>query len=251
MPEQEEKKEEQQEQKEESKEWDKERQRVDQLQANITKLADEKTEMSGQLTTLTEQNQGLAEKFDELKAQLVEKQAEQQEVELDSDLVDPNVIKAIDGIKGELSDTKKQLENSNKQIEDLIAVKTQYEVDQQAKAEDERKAGRKEKILSKLDERYGAKFRNEAMKLAQADVDKEGKPPDGELEVFLLLDKHYNQLSKDAVSGKTKTTVPVDNGSGGVVFGEDVVKEGTREEVLKSMKSWFKKKGDNFTLPTP
>ena len=48
--------------------------------------------MSDQLSTLTEKSQGLADQVASLETMLADKQAEGEEVELDSDLVDPNVL---------------------------------------------------------------------------------------------------------------------------------------------------------------
>ena len=90
--------------------------------------------------------------------------------------------------------------------------------------ESARRTARKERILSKLDETYGAKYRNEALKLAQEAANEDGKAPDGELDVYLLLDKKYSELKdKDKTSEKD---IPIDNGSGGVTFKEGDVKEG-------------------------
>lgn len=230
-------------------EWDKERQKVDQLTANVTKMAEEKTAMSDQLTGLTEQNQSLVDKLDSLESKLVQKQTEGDKVKLDSELVDPNVIKAIENIQEELSETKQQLNDSNTKITDLVATKKKYEDQQVTDAELERKTVSKERILSSLDKRYGAKYRNEALNLAQKDVDEVGKPPEDVLGVYLLLEPHYIELAKNDKPAKTKETVPVDDGAGGVVFDDSKPQEGTRKDLLKGVREFIKKKGKSFTMP--
>ncbi len=228
--------------------WDKERQRLDQLSANVTKIASEKAEIAGQLTAMTERSQEMQDTVARLEKQLSSAQtAQNQDIEgLDPDMYDDALIKKVSGFEAEIANTKKLLTESNAQIKSLVEAKDRYETDAASKVESARKADRKEKILSDLDGEYGAKYRNEALKLAQEEVDRDGKAPDGEYEVAQLLRKHYKELSKPT-GGKSFSSVAVDTGDSGVAFNEGDIEEGSRNEVLDSIRN--KIKGKSFTMP--
>jgi chromosome segregation ATPase len=228
--------------------WDKERQRVDQLAANVTKMASDKAELASQLSAMTERSQEMLNKVSELEAQLSTAQIarDKESDNLDEDMYDDKLIKKISKFETEISNTKKLLEDSNKQVKELMDAKAKWEQDAADEAEAARKAARKEKILSDLDKEFGPKYRNEALKLAQAEVDQNGKAPEGEYEVARLLRKHYRELSKPS-DKKTFPSVTVDTGDGGVVFNDGDIEEGSRDEVLASIAS--KIKGKPFTMP--
>jgi len=230
--------------------WDKERQRVDQLQANFTKLASEKSELTDRLASMTEQSSGLVAKVEALEQKLVASQEQQQEIDdsLDPDMYDETLIKAMSTLKSEISDTKKKLQDSNAQVQSLLSAKDRYETEQQDKVNKQRKANAKEEILSGLDAKYGAKFRNEAVRLAQANIDKTGEAPKDALSVYLLLEKQYLSLAKNPSSVHIHPSIPVDTGEGGIVFNEGDIPEGTREDVLTKIMAKFKDKP--FTMPS-
>ncbi len=229
--------------------WDKDKQRLDQLQANVSKLASDRSELTEQLTVITEQSRGLIDKVQSLEQQLANKQEQQVAVDdsLDPDMYDDKLIKTISGLKSQIDDTKTQLQESNETVKSLLDAKNQYEADQEAKSTAQRKSDAKEKILSSLDDKYGAKYRNEALRLSQLSVDESGKAPDDALGVYLLLEGHYLALSRNTSSGETSPSVSVDTGEGGVVFNEGDIPEGSRKEVLKNVMAKFK--GKSFTMP--
>lgn len=239
--------------------WDKDKQRADQAEANVKKLAEDKAELSSkldaateQLTTVQEQSESLGATVEQLESQLKAAKAEKAEQdELDPDLHDPGLIKKINSLETQLTNDKALFEDAQKQIKQLSDKAVQYEADRKKEQEDAARAERKEDILTKLDERYNPKFRNEAVKLAQEEVDKDGKAPKGELGAYLLLEKHYKQLSEKALKDEAEkeTTVPADPGTGGIGFKEGEIKEGSLREVAKQVKAKYKGKG--FTLPTP
>lgn len=229
--------------------WDKDRQRLDQLSANVTKIAGEKAELATQLTEMSQRSQDMADTVSRLESQLSNAQVAQQAESdnLDSDLYDEKLIKKLSGIEGEIAKTKTMLAESNKTVQALQDAKAEYEQDAKSTAESNRKAARKETILKDLDNEFGAKFRNEALKLAQEEVDQSGKAPDGEYAVGRLLRKHYGQLSKTPGTTKNFSSPQVDTGDGGVVFTEGEIQDGSRDDVMKSIRA--KMKGKPFTMP--
>ncbi len=227
--------------------WDKERQRVDQLQANVRKLADEKQGLAEQLSTMSKQSSGLADKITALESKLAEKQEIKEQVDLDPDLYDPKLIKTINLLKSELASAKSAMTESNKKIDELSQAKEQIEAERLLEREQKRRDEIQEKILSDLDADFGAKFRNEAMKMAQKEVDETGKPPVGEFAVYHLLKKYYKEAASKAPKKTDTTKVRVDTGSGGVSFNDGEVKEGSRKDVLNQLRSKIKGKG--FTMP--
>lgn len=228
--------------------WDKDRQRVDQLTANVTKLANDKAEVDSQLTEMAERAKETQETVARLSEQLANAKATQTVDEsLDADLYDDKLIKKISGFEVEINNTKKLLVESNAQIKELQDAKTQFEENAENERETARKADRKELILTDLDKEFGSKFRNEALQLAQEEVDQSGKAPDGEYAVHMLLRKHYKQLSSTTDTTKNFSPVQVDTGDGGVAFTEGEIEEGSRDDVMTQLRSKFKDKP--FTMP--
>lgn len=232
--------------------WDKDRQKLDQLTANVTKIAGEKAELANQLTEMSQRSQDMQDTVTRLEQQLSNAQvARQVESEsLDSDMYDEKLIQKISKFETEIANTKKLLSESNAQIQELNAAKTKFEQDAANEREETRKAARKEEILGGLDKDYGAKFRNEALKLAQEEVNQTGVAPDGDLAVYKLLEKHYKALKESDKPGSTKrfSPVQVDTGDGGVVFAEGEIEEGSRDDVMKSIRAKYK--GRPFTMPS-
>jgi len=230
--------------------WDKDRQKLDQLSANVTKLAQEKSEVASALSTMTQRSQEMLEKVQNLESQLSTAQTQRQtETEaLDTDMYDDKLIKKISSFEAEIANTKKLLADSNVQVKSLLDAKASYEADVETKAENTRKAEAKEEILKDLDEEFSPKFRNEALRLAQEEVDASGIAPEGKYGVHKLLRKHYKQLSAEPPTTKTYPSVTVDTGDGGVVFNEGDIQEGSRDEVAKQIFS--KLKGKPFTMPS-
>lgn len=231
--------------------WDRERQKVDQLTANVTKIATEKAELATQLAEQAEQSKAMLEKVKGLEEQLSSAKIEQQKEteDLDPDMYDAKLIKKIEKLNTNIATTQQQLEESNKQVKTLLEAKAKQEAEAEAKAEEKRRAEAKEQILSVLDDKFGAKYRNEALKLAQAELDETGKKPEDKFGVYLLLEKHYSALAKGDSGGTTKiVSTPVDTGGGGVVFKEGDIEEGSRKDVLKQVMSKYKDKP--FSMPS-
>ncbi len=229
--------------------WDKDRQKLDQLTANVSKMASDKVELTTQLTEMSQRSQDMQDTVTRLEQQLSSAQiAQQTETDsLDSDLYDDKLIKKISGFEAEIANTKKALEDSNKAVKELQDARSQYELTAENERETSRKAERKESILTDLDEEFGSKFRNEALRLAQEEVDQTGKAPDGEYAVGQLLRKHYRGLASTTSTTKSFSPVQVDTGDGGVAFNEGEIEEGSRDEVMTQIRAKYK--GKPFTMP--
>jgi len=230
--------------------WDKDRQRLDQLSANVTKIAGEKAELTNQLTEMSQRSKDMQDTVARLETQLTNAQATQtQSDSLDADMYDEKLIQKISKFESEISNTKKLLAESNAQIKELADARSRYEQEAAKTLEDNRKAARKELILTDLDTEFGAKFRNEALKLAQDEVNATGIAPSGDYAVAQLLRKHYKALSADPTHvTKVRSSVPADNGEGGVIFAEGEIKEGSRNDVMASIRAKYKDRP--FTMPT-
>jgi len=229
--------------KEEKQDWDKERQRIEQAEANVRKLTDERDGLNTQLSSVTEdlasakeQQTETTDRLAKLEEQIKEK-AEQTEGDdidnLDPDLNDPKLIKAVQGLRVKQLALEKQLSEKDKSIDDLQKARDALETNQKKQDEESDQAQRREKILTGLDGEFGEKFRNDAIKLANKKVKEEGESPRGELDTYLLIRKCYEEVAKKAPGDTTtKETVPVDTGLGGVTFKEGDVKDGYNEDVL-------------------
>jgi len=233
---------------EQTEQWDKDRQKIDQLSANVSKLASEKADVANQLNTMLERSQETQATVARLTEQLASAQSQQTSNDvLDADMYDEKLIKKISGLEAKLANAEKIMSESNSHIKELQTAKTQFETNAANEREAARKAERKELILTDLDREFGAKFRNEALKLAQAEVEQTGVAPDGEYAVQKLLRKHYRALCQTPSTVPKPSSIPVDTGDGGVAFVEGEIKEGSRDEVMAQIRSKYN--GRPFTMP--
>ncbi len=204
--------------------WDKERQRADQLDSNLKKVASERDSLQENMTRLQ------AEK-EELERQIKVNQESQVEINpldpLQSDI--PDLVNQNNKVIEELAETKRQLA-------ELKTIADEYKSLEQKRQADARREAAIEEVLGPLDDRFGAKYRAPAKKLADELVQKgEAKQPQDKFEAFLLLEKCYDQVSKKALDKKAEKILP-DTGGGGVPFKDSQMKEGSREEVLAEMR---------------
>jgi DNA repair exonuclease SbcCD ATPase subunit len=239
---------------EQKQEWDKERQRADQAEANLRKVSAEKAELSDQVANLTDeiastaaQSSSLETKLEQLKSEIEDKK---DQIQLDPDIHDPSLIKKIAQMEERYEADRSILNDQKKQIESLEEVKAQYEADRAENDRVSEQKKREEAILSTLDDEFAPKYRNDAMKLAQEEVTKLGEAPKGEWAIGNLLRKHYKHLwDADTKKGEKEETVQTDTGTGGVVFKEGDIKEGSFEEVKKQLAKKYKKLGRPFSTP--
>lgn len=200
--------------------WDKERQRADQAEANLRK-----------------QQAKLAET--ELKSQQMEKtvselQAKLEQIEsvgkLDFNDIDPNEADIPDVVKEQVK-MQKALKDAAAKLTALEQKASKYEMQAQEAEQERAREKAIEKIMKPLDDEFGSKFRNEARKLAEAEVAERGYAPTDSLEAYQILRRHYNELSKKTEEKKKAT--PSDSGRGGpgATFGDNI-SEGALDDVM-------------------
>lgn len=234
--------------------WDKARQELDQYKDSVDKLSEQKSELQEQVgelqTTIEQERQETADKLANIEQQLTEKAKEGKidDIEnIDPDLVDANVLKALKNLKAQQQSLEKQIAEKDVDIGKLQEAKEKYEADREKSEEDARKSGLKERILSELDGEFGSKFRNDAVALANKKVKETGKPPEPEF-IYKFIRDCYKEISEKApTETPEKDIVPVDSGASGVTFKEGEIKEGSIEDVLPQIAAKYKGKG--FSMP--
>ncbi len=217
-------------QKDEKSQWDKERQKGQQEAANYRKLAKQYEE------TVSQQNEyleGLQNQITNLTAQIsaLGKKSETDNLgELDPALVDGGVIKHIDSLRGKLGTLEKKYGEAERKI-------SLYEQQETAKLEDARKSNVIEKILKPLDGEFGAKYRQQAIKLADELINEgEEQQPQDALDADRLMRQCYKKVKEQTETKKAASAV-VDSGSGKSVASEKTApKTGKLSEVWEQMK---------------
>ena len=211
------------------KEWDKQKQLLDQERANSKKAREEAESLSAALedanARLSQLEQGM-----KAKQEAIDKESQRLE-DLDPALVDFKVIKNFDKMKSQLEQLSSQVAAQQREIDTYKGIETERwrETDKQKTIN---------KILAPLDEEFGAKYRNEAIKLADQLINDgaESQPQDA-IEAFSLMRKCFKTLAeKDTKKPSPKKIVPADSGTGGIPFLETTKKQGTIEEVLADMR---------------
>lgn len=226
MSDEEKKQEETPEQKEDEK-WSKEKQRADQAEASYRKLSVERDDVYSQLTERDDKITSLEKKM----ADLAESKDIPVEDLLDPDLVDPKTIKTVSSMARQIKEQKKAIDKLTKLADDF---------QKQSKDRDAKTAREEtiEKILKPLDEEFGAKFRNQARKLADKLVDegKEKQPADV-IDAMIYMRKCYKTVVKEAEEKEAKKKpVQTDSGSATVAFDGIAPKSGSRREILADIK---------------
>ena len=205
--------------------WDTERQRADQNAANFRKERERSDKLEAELSSTKDTISELQSKLKEF--------ADSKELsldEIDPDIIDPSVLKTLKSFADKLKTAHKELSEVNRKIK----VYEESEAQKLAKAE---KEAVKEKILSPLDTKYGAKYRNDALKLADRKVAELGRSPADILEARDLMETCYQEVKDKAESDKTnKSKTTVDNGHGGTALNFDNIGTGSRQSVLAAMK---------------
>lgn len=225
---------------EEKPEYTKEQQERDQEKANAERARQERDEAKTQLETLQMDKAVLVAQLEELREKVEAQKSKSDEIQLDTDVVDSSVIKAI----GQITESIGKLNEKISSIDKKTAAAEKAEKDRLAQTEREAMI---ERVIQTTEELGGfsTKYRNEAIKRADELVDsgKEKKPNDA-AEGIKLLTKCYKQVIAEK-EPKEKPSSRTDTGGGGVGFESATKgKEGTRQEVLADMKkhpgSWKK-----------
>ena len=216
--------------------WDKERQRADQEAANARRARAAAEDAYAKLATRELEFDEAKKELGELKAKLT---STAELGELDPDTVDLGVIKHINRLQKRLDDAEKNLDGQKAKI-------VQYEKLEAGRESSRYKEQMIEKILTPLDKKYGAKYRNAAKKMADDLVNSgEEKVPTDALDARDLLEDCYIKVSgqdKETSSKKT-SSVKTDTGEGNMAVDFDGIGEGKLEDVWEKMKTKINKKG--------
>lgn len=225
------------------KKWDEQKQRIDQAEAAAKVLG---TKAEGLAVANEQMQTELAESRDQmtaLEAKVAESarnvQAEADALDdMDADVTDKAVIRNLNKLQVQNAALQKQLTEQSSKYEKLEEKASAYEQNEQQRQNARHKDQVTERILTPLDDEFGAKHRNAAMKMADRLVDtgQESQPQDA-IAGMTLMRKCYKEVSKVK---EPKESVPSDSGGGGIQKGGSR-KTGSRAEVLADMKkdkSW-------------
>ena len=157
----------------------------------------------------------------------------QNKVELDSDLVNPAVIKRIEALDAQLKVTEDKLTAQSTQLET-------YEKTEQTKQAEKIRETKIVQLCEDIESDYdlAPKHRTQARQIVEKWV-KDGteKNPEDWLDAGRLMRKAYKEVSKET---KTKTDSPTDKGGNSAVFTYNPDQQGTLAEVEKDMRKTFK-----------
>jgi hypothetical protein len=216
------------------KKWDKTKQEADQYKANLEKVLSEKYELSSKVDKIKGDYEiRIGELEKQIRLNTSSKMDIQELNPNDADI--PNLVDQNKKLISELRLVKER----QAQLEELAR---QVQQEREVTKAEKQKAEVIERILTPLDEEFGAKYRSAAKKLADEWVDS-GKchQPTNELDGYHLMRRAYAEVvSKKSVVKETQPTA--DNGSGSIQLGlgEDIG-EGTLAEVkarlIKKLKS--------------
>jgi vacuolar-type H+-ATPase subunit I/STV1 len=202
--------------------WDSERQRADQAEANFRKLQREQSEKEAKLDAAIKQSEALQAKLDEI--------AKANDIDLDSmdtALVDASVLKVLKA-------TKDRVDAANRRVSELEKVAKGYE---EQKVKDQiatQQEQAKQEILADIEAEFPAKFRNEAIKMADKICADRGYSPSDRYEASKLLRSCYKRLSETKPSPKPATT---DTGTKTATASpKEEVKPGSLREVMAQMR---------------
>jgi hypothetical protein len=214
-------------------EFEKVQQMVSQERANVQKIKTERDANAGQIAALTQQ-------IEDLKTQM-NSQADKSDVDmddLDGSLADPAVVKSL----RKQSETIKKLNETLGLMEHKISKHEEQEANKAASKAQEQAVN---SILDMCDEEFGTnKYRNDALKMADELVDSgEEEKPSDILSGLRIMRKCYKAIEAKAKEDSDKAPeVVTDKGKGSFSFSEsDDYEEGSRDDVLKSMKARVKK----------
>jgi hypothetical protein len=214
--------------------WDEARQKIDQAESVANKarqeamaFADAYEESKAEIKQLKEkleiQEKATQEKKDEL-------------VTMNPEDVDKSVVANIQRMEAR---DKKQA----KRIEQLELKAKAYEEAEEKRRSKATNQELQDEVLATCDKEFGAKYRSEAIKMADELVDSgKEKQPTTQFTGYTLMRKCYQAVVKKAEESKKDKTsdVPTDSGSSGISH-KTSRKAGSRAEVLADMRkdrSW-------------
>lgn len=212
--------------KEETKpEYTKEQQALDQERANAKRAREETEELADNLEQATNKIAELERQVAASKAAVTEKKDEIDK--LDPSLYDPKLIRNFE----RMVEKQARLE---KEILDLKNIADTYKQQADVSYNERKHREMEEKILSTCDDEFGAKFRNEAVKMAdKLTNDGDVERPNNSLDGYLLMKRCYQEVRKQT---EKKTVAATDTGGGSVPVNETESKPGTFSQVLDDLK---------------
>ncbi len=232
--------------------YSRQQQLIDQERANARRAREQAAEMADALEQANEKISQLESRFDQISAanddRRAQLEAEKQRLEdMDPELVDASVRKNIASLEKRLQEQEaafKQKEAEfQKHIKAISDKAETLENERRQSAEEQRRAQVREKVLSRVENslsRQGikgaAKFRSEALKLADDLVDTgKVKQPSDPIEAVELMEDCYLQVrdkhekKKSSVSSDTGRSGPGASGS------KSGIKPGSLDEVYDQM----------------
>lgn len=243
----------------EGKEYTKEQQALDQERANLKKkqeelqqVATERNELRESLGTLADAIEQTNTSLEELRSQIKTDAGVKQvddDADIDAELVDPKLLKAFRGQIKRVKELEGKFAESEKKIKDLETTKDALLREQLTTREETAKSLRREKILSKLDKKFGAKYRNDAITLANKKVDEmaENERPQDAGDATLLISECYEEVAGKDKKEAPKKSASTDTGEGEVIIDRSEIGEGTLDEILPKIAGKFK--GKKITMP--
>jgi hypothetical protein len=216
--------------------FDKVRQQADQEKANATRSREQAQAAQAQADSAKTENVSLKEQLAEAESKLTRKDLSEKVKEIDVEgSSDPEMAQTV-------NDLREALAASNDAIKDLEKAKNQFEDNEtkgkQSRAAENAKTAAYNKLLSNLDEDYGADNRNGALKRFQGMI-AEGKVPKGDIAgATRAMEKCYR--AEETSKTEKKKTVRSDSGSGGgdnVAFSGHKIKPGSLDDVCKQLKA--------------
>jgi len=225
---------------------------IDQERANARRAREQAAEMADALGQANEKLSQLESRFDQLSAANEDKktqlEAEKQKLEdMDPDLVDSSVRRNIASLEKRLQEQEANFRQKEAQFQKHIKAISDkaesLEQERQQSADEQRRAQVRERVLTRVEKslaRQGvkgaAKFRSEALKLADDLVDTgKVKQPADPIEAVELMEDCYLQVKdkhekkKSSVSSDTGKSGPSSTGS------KSGIKPGSLDEVYDQM----------------
>ena len=207
--------------------WDKERQRADQAEANFRKEQDSRQELETKLNDQAEKTQAMQDKLEELA-----KVNDVDLTEIDEEMTDPVVVKALKAMQS-------KIDKANAKAESLEKVAEGYRQNEQAKETTAARSKAQDEIVADIEEEYPAKYRNEAVKAADAICKERGYSPRDRYEASKLLKSCYKALaSKKKAPASDDEKIPTDSGKGSSSVAETKGKGGSIKDLANQ---WRKK----------
>ena len=202
--------------------WDKERQRGDQAEANFRKTKLERDTIEAKYTDAAKRVESLEAKLTEL--------TKVEDVKLDDiDSYEPRVLAAIKSLQA-------QIKSATARADALEIAKKGFEKLENDRRLESRVNQDRQEIITDIESEFPAKFRNEAIKMANEICVKRGFSPDDRYEASKLLRSCYKDLSDTDKKPDKSKKVPTDSGKSAGAIEDNAPKEGSLREIAAEWK---------------